>query len=68
MADEVKILRRFRDRYLMKNPAGREFVRLYNKYGPKAAGFIRDKEPLKKIIRQCLKSLVWTIKTIGVAS
>ncbi len=58
MADEVKTLRRFRDRYLMKNSVGREFVRLYNKYGPKAAGFIRDKEPLKKIIRHCLRPII----------
>jgi len=58
MADEVKILRRFRDRYLTKNPAGREFIRLYNKYGPKAAAFIRDKEPLKKIIRHCLQPII----------
>ncbi len=68
MADEVNILRDFRDRYLMRNPVGREFIRFYNKYGPKAADFIRNKEPLKKIIRLCLRSFVWAIKTIGLTS
>jgi len=58
MADEVKILRRFKNQYLVKNPAGREFVRLYNKYGPEAAGFIRDRESLKRIIRHCLKPII----------
>jgi hypothetical protein len=58
MADEVKILRRFRDRYLIKHPAGRAFVHFYNKYGPKAADFIRNKEPLKRIIRHCLKPII----------
>ena len=64
-AEEVQVLRNFRDKYLMKNPAGRAFVRLYNKYGPIAADFIRDKETLKKIIRQHLKPIIWLI---GVAS
>lgn len=65
MAEEVKILRNFRDQYLMTNPVGKSFVQLYNKYGPKAADFIRDKESLKKIIRHCLKPVLWLI---GVSS
>ncbi len=62
LAEEVQILRNFRDQYLMKNSAGRAFVRLYNKYGPKAADYIRDKETLKKIIRQHLKPVIWLIE------
>jgi len=62
LAEEVQVLRNFRDQYLMKNPAGRAFVRLYNKYGPKAADYIQDKESLKKIIRQFLKPIISFIK------
>jgi len=46
----------------MTDPVGKAFVQAYNKYGPKAADFIRDKEPLKKIIRLCLKPIIWLIK------
>jgi len=62
MAEEVKILRNFRDQHLMTDPVGKAFVQAYNKYGPKAADFIRDKEPLKKIIRLCLKPIIRLIK------
>ena len=62
MAEEVKILRDFRDQYLMASPMGKAFVRAYNKYGPKAAEFTRDKESLKKIIRLCLKPILRLIK------
>jgi len=62
MAEEVKLLRNFRDQHLMTDPVGKAFVQAYNKYGPKAADFIRDKEPLKKIIRFCLKPIIWLIK------
>jgi Tol biopolymer transport system component len=61
MAEDVQVLRNFRDQYLMKNPAGRIFVRLYNRYGPIVADFIQDKESLKIIIRQFLRPIIWLV-------
>jgi uncharacterized repeat protein (TIGR02543 family) len=51
MADEVQALSAFRDKYLMTNPFGREFVKFYYKHGPIAADYIEDRESLKALIR-----------------
>jgi uncharacterized repeat protein (TIGR02543 family) len=61
MAEEVRILTAFRDRYLMTNPTGEAMVRFYETHSPQVADFIRDKEDLKRIIRECLKTIVWII-------
>jgi len=61
MAEEVKILSAFRDRYLLKNPEGRIFVRLYYKFSPAIAGFIRDREHLRFLLRECLEPIVCII-------
>jgi hypothetical protein len=42
LADEIWALRRFRDRYLMTNPAGRAFVDAYYSVGPYAADIIAE--------------------------
>jgi len=64
MAEEVKILCAFRDRYLITNPIGRALVKFYKTHSPKVADFIRDKEDLKIIIRACLKPIVWMISKV----
>jgi uncharacterized repeat protein (TIGR02543 family) len=61
MAEEVKILSAFRDRYLITNPTGEALLNFYKTYSPSVADFIRDKEGLKTIIRACLKPIVWVI-------
>lgn len=61
MAEEVRILSTFRDRYLMTNPIGEDLVKFYETYSPGVADFIRDKEDIKIIIRACLKRVVWII-------
>jgi hypothetical protein len=61
MAEEVKTLSAFRDRYLMTNPTGEAMANFYKTYSPKVAEFIRDKEDLKLIIRACLEPIVWII-------
>jgi len=58
MAEQVKILSAFRDRYLLPNPVGQALVRFYYKYSPKVADFIRDNESLKAIVREFLKPIV----------
>jgi len=47
----VKILRDFRDIYLLSNKAGRELVDLYYKYSPSVANLVARSEPLKVIVR-----------------
>ncbi|HPP07863.1 MAG TPA: chitobiase/beta-hexosaminidase C-terminal domain-containing protein [bacterium] len=47
----VWILRQFRDRYLLTNPAGRAFVKWYYKHSPKYASIIAANEALRAIVR-----------------
>ncbi|MCW4043139.1 MAG: hypothetical protein NWE90_05390 [Candidatus Bathyarchaeota archaeon] len=61
MAEEVKTLCAFRDQYLLTNPIGRDIVELYYRLSPEVANFIRDKEDLKTIVRECLKPFIWII-------
>lgn len=49
----VRILRDFRDRYLMSFQAGRWFVKQYYKHGPAAADFIRHR-PAAALAAKCL--------------
>jgi len=58
MTDDVLILRKFRDKYLIRNSLGREFVWNYYRYSPPAAKFISKRPILKKITRMLLKPLV----------
>ncbi len=62
MAEEVKALCAFRDQYLITNPAGRALVKLYYSFSPKVAEYVRDKEGLKAIIRECLKPIIKAIR------
>jgi len=64
MAEEVKVLSAFRDKYLITNPVGQAFVKLYHKHSPKVADFIRDKEQLKVIVRKSLKPFIFVISNI----
>lgn len=48
---DVQALRKFRDEYLVTNPAGRAFVSLYYRYSPPVAGFIASHEFLRKPLR-----------------
>ncbi len=58
MAHQVEILRQFRDRYLLTNKFGREFVRWYYRNGPIAAKFIQDKPVVKTAVRAALYPLI----------
>ena len=57
-ADDVMVLRDFRDKYLLRNNIGRGFVWNYYRYSPSIAKFIKDKPVLKRIVRYILKPLV----------
>ena len=51
MAEELQILRDFRDQYLLTNPLGQALVNLYYKVSPPVAEFITEHPNLKPIVR-----------------
>jgi alpha-tubulin suppressor-like RCC1 family protein len=51
MAEEIQILRQFRDEYLLTNPLGQALVGLYYRVSPPMAEFITDHPSLKPIAR-----------------
>ncbi|MEA1872021.1 MAG: CFI-box-CTERM domain-containing protein, partial [Chloroflexota bacterium] len=51
MAEEIEILREFRDEYLLTNPAGQALVGLYYTVSPPIAEFITEHPSLKPIVR-----------------
>jgi len=58
LVDEIWALRRFRDRYLMTNPAGRAFVDAYYSVGPYAADIIAEHPWMRTTTRLLLAPLV----------
>jgi hypothetical protein len=65
----VKILRDFRDRFLITNIAGKSFVNLYYKYSPPLANFIAKHDNLRMIVRATLFPLVgisWVSLKLGI--
>ncbi len=55
---DVEVLRRFRDRYLMKSRAGRTFVALYYRYSPPVAEFVARRPALRALSRAALSPIV----------
>jgi hypothetical protein len=51
MAEEIEILREFRDGYLLTNPVGQALVGLYYRVSPPIAEFINEHPGLKPIVR-----------------
>jgi hypothetical protein len=58
----VRVLREFRDKYLMTNSPGRAFVRLYYRYSPPVAELIKEYPFLKYPVRLLIITLVFLIK------
>jgi len=58
LADQVKILKEFRDRYLLVNYHGRQFVSWYYRKSPAAAEFIQAHMGLKTLVRFSLYPVV----------
>ncbi len=57
---QVKVLRAFRDTYLLSTAAGRWLVEQYYQLSPPIADFIRDRESLRAVVRISLTPLVIT--------
>ena len=65
---QVKLLRQFRDRFLLTNAVGRTFVSLYYTYSPPMAKFISGHESLRMVVRWSLLPLVgmsWSFLKFG---
>jgi len=59
LAEEIQVLRQFRDEYLLTNTVGRLFVSLYYEGSPPLAHLISKHEGLKAITRVVLEPIVW---------
>jgi hypothetical protein len=62
LADEVVILREFRDKYLLTHGAGKGFVSLYYRYSPSIAHSLEGHETIKVVTRVALTPIVYSIK------
>ena len=68
MEPHVKLLRQFRDRFLLTNAVGKTFVRLYYRYSPPMAKFISAHESLRMVVRWSLLPLIsfsWMLLHLG---
>ena len=65
MAEEIQILREFRDDYLLANPLGQALVDLYYRVSPPIAEFITEHPSLKPIVRAGLLPAV-AMSTVAV--
>ena len=54
VAEEIAILRDFRDQYLLTNPVGEALVELYYHVSPPIADFITEHPALKPVVRAIL--------------
>jgi len=67
MAEELQILREFRDEYLLTNPVGKSLVEFYYKVSPPIAEFITEHPSLKPAARAGLAPAV-ALSTIAVST
>jgi hypothetical protein len=66
-APEVRLLRRFRDRVLLKSRPGRAFVAWYYRVSPGVAERIAESHALRAVVRGALAPLVLAIAHPGLA-
>lgn len=57
-AEEIQILRQFRDEYMLTNPVGEALVGIYYTVSPPIAGFITEHASLRSIVRAGLAPAV----------
>jgi cysteine-rich repeat protein len=62
MADEVMVLREFRDRWMLTNKTGRALVNLYYRTSPPVADYIARNKSFKTITRMILAPVVFSVK------
>ncbi|GAB3381433.1 S8 family serine peptidase [Spongiibacter taiwanensis] len=62
MADDVRVLREFRDRVLLQSQWGTAFVKYYYRYSPAVANQIAASDSLRALTRWTLTPLVYSVK------
>jgi hypothetical protein len=68
MAEEVKILKNFRDNVLLTNSLGKSFVNVYYKISPPVADFIAKYDSLRAVVRWSVLPLLgvsWLALKLG---
>jgi len=65
MAEEVQILRNFRDGHMLTKPVGKALVDLYYRVSPPMAAFIDDHPGIKPIVRAVLEPAI-AMSTVAV--
>jgi hypothetical protein len=71
MEPHVKVLRDFRDRFLLSNTIGRTFVHIYYSYSPPIAEFIAKHNFIRMLVRWSLLPFVgasWTMLNFNPAA
>jgi len=66
LAEEIEVLRQFRDEYLLTNPVGRLLVSLYYGSSPPLADYISKNEGLRAVTRMALEPITWLCSRITV--
>lgn len=69
MADQVQLLRQFRNEFLLTNSYGKKFVKAYYKLSPPVAHFIENSEILKSMTRTALYpfiAMAWLAVNYGI--
>ena len=61
-APQVKVLRKFRDESLLQSAIGRFFVRLYYRFSPPLADFVRRHRFLKPVFKPPIELLIRMVK------
>jgi hypothetical protein len=65
-AEQIDVLRAFRDDVLLKTTVGCEFVDLYYQLSPPAADFIAGHEALRTLVRELMVDpIVWVVEATG---
>jgi hypothetical protein len=65
-AEQIDVLREFRDVVLLQNTVGSQFVALYYQFSPPIADFIAGNSFLRTLVRELLVApIVWVVETTG---
>jgi len=65
-AEQIDVLREFRDIVLLESTAGSQFVALYYQLSPPVADFIAGNELLRTLVRELLVDpIVWVVEATG---
>jgi hypothetical protein len=65
-AEQIDVLREFRDAVLLENTVGSQFVTLYYQLSPPVADFIERNNTLRTLVRELLVDpIVWIVEVTG---